>query len=212
MTPGRLVAVLGLAVGAAALVLQFGLTIPLRLANGHDLLDALLFFFTFFTILTNLMLVLIYLSALTGWRWLGWWRTPVVRAMMVASITLVMGFYHLVLAGLWAPEGWFRVADVTLHYVTPLLYIVWWLLFQPRGKLRFGDIGWMLLPPTLWLVWAMVRGAIVGEYPYPILDAQQLGYGTVAVNVAVVLAVLVVLFALAIALDRWLGRDKSTQM
>ena len=127
----RAVAIAGLVLGLAALILQFSLSIPARLGQGHDLLDALVWFFTYFTILTNLMLVLIYLSELVPWRWLGWWRSPVTRGMMAAAIALVMGFYHFVLAGLWAPEGWFHVADVALHYATPILYLVWWVAFNP---------------------------------------------------------------------------------
>jgi hypothetical protein len=200
------VAGLGLLVGLFALVLQFSLSIPLRMSNGHDLIDALLFFFTYFTILSNLMLVLIYLSELVGWRWLAWWRSPVTRGTMLASIALVMGFYHFVLAGIWDPQGWFRVADVSLHYVTPTLFIIWWLAFQPKGTLRLAHLGAMLLPPAIWLGWAMARGAVVNEYPYPILEAHKLGYGAVAINIAVVLVVLLVLFAATVGLDRLLAR------
>lgn len=205
----RAVAIAGLVLGLAALILQFSLSIPARLGQGHDLLDALLWFFTYFTILTNLMLVLIYLSELVPWRWLGWWRSPVTRGMMAAAIALVMGFYHFVLAGLWAPEGWFHVADVALHYATPILYLVWWVAFQPKGTLRYTNLGWMLLPPAIWLAWAMLRGAVVNEYPYPILEAHKLGYPAVMLNIAVVLAILLALFALVIFVDGMVGRRKG---
>jgi hypothetical protein len=206
MRPGRALALAGLVIGLAALLLQFSLTIPLRVSRTGNLIDALVFFFTFFTILTNLMLVLIYLSELVGGRWLGWWRSPVTRGMMAGAIGLVMGFYHFVLAATWAPEGLFLLADVLLHYVTPTLYILWWLIFQPKGSLRFGHIGWMLLPPAIWLAWAMLRGAVVNEYPYPILEAHVLGYPQVALNIGFMLVLLAVIFAVVVALDQALGR------
>ncbi len=207
MSPGRAVALAGLVIGLAALILQFSLTIPLRMSRGGGLLDALVFYFTFFTILTNLMLVLVYLSEVLGWRWLAWWRSPVTRGMMAGAIGLVMGFYHFVLAATWAPEGLFLLADVLLHYVTPALYILWWLLLQPKGSLRFGHIGWMLLPPVIWLAWTMLRGAIVNEYPYPILEAHLLGYPQVALNIGFMLVLLTVIFAAVVALDQALGRS-----
>ncbi len=207
MPPGRILALAGLAVGLGALFLQFSLTIPLRLSRGHDFVDALVFFFTFFTILTNIMLVLVYLSDLVPWRWLGWWRSPVTRGMMAGAIALVMGFYHFVLAATWKPEGLFLLADVLLHYVTPVLYILWWLLLQPKGSLRFGHIGWMLLPPVLWLAWTMLRGAVVNEYPYPILEAHVLGYPQVSLNIAFMLVLLAGIFAVVVALDQALGRS-----
>lgn len=206
MSARRIVAIVGLLVGLAAVILQFYLAIPLRVGNGDSLLGALVYFFTFFTILTNIMLVLIYLSELAGWRWLGWWRNPVTRGMMFGAIALVMGFYHFILAATWNPQGLAKVADVSLHYVTPTFYILWWLLFQEKGRLRFADLGWMILPPAVWLGWAMLRGAVLSEYPYPILEAHRIGYPAVALNILVVLVVLVVLFAITIGIDRLLGR------
>ena len=197
---------IGLVIGAAALILQVSLTIPARLANGDTLIGAVIFFFTFYTILTNLMLVLIYVSDLWPRESLSWWRSPVTRGMMAATITLVGLFYHFFLAGTWNPQGWFKVADVALHYVTPIIYVLWWVLFTWHGKLKFGDIPIMLLPSTIWLIYAMIRGAIVNEYPYPILEAHKLGYGTVAINVLMVLVGVTVLCAIVVAVDKALTR------
>jgi hypothetical protein len=197
---------IGLLGGAAGLVLQFSLSIPLRMSTGDNIGGALIYFFTFYTILTNIMLVLIYASDLWPRESLRWWRSPVTRAMMAAVMILVCLFYHFFLASTWNPQGWFKVADVTLHYVTPIFYVLWWLLFQWHGKLKFGDIPIMLLPSTVWLIYAMIRGAIVTEYPYPILEAHKLGYGQVAINVVAVLAGVTLLCAVIIAIDRALTR------
>lgn len=210
MSPRSLATGLGLLLGGSALVLQFWLSMSARLGQGHDLPNALLWFFTYFTILTNLMLVLIYLSALSSTRWLGWWRSPVTRGMMAAAMTLVMGFYHFVLAATWQPQGLFHLADVLLHYATPLVYLGWWLAFQAKGRLRLSDIGWMLLPPLGWLAWTMARGAIVNEYPYPVLEVARLGFPQVFANITGLLVVLLVLFALVVLIDRALGSRQNT--
>lgn len=202
----RLATILGLVIGAAALALQFYLTMQLRLAKGDNLLAALWFLFTFFTILTNGMLVLIYLSELSGARWLGWWRAPPTRAMMAGIMAVVTVFYHVMLAGLWQPTGLQLVADIVLHYVAPLFFIAWWLLFQPHGQLNWRDIPSMTVFPLAYLAWAMLRGAIVGEYPYPILEANTLGYGQVAINCLIMFVAFVALFAVAVGVDRLLGR------
>ena len=192
----------GLPIGAGALLLQFVLTLNLRLATGDSLVGTLVFFFTFFTILTNIMLVLIYLSEVAGAGWLGWWRSPVTRAMMVGAIALVGIFNHLVLAELQDLTGLSLLADTLLHYVTPALFVLWWLLFQPKGKLHLADLPAVLLPTLIWLVWAMLRGAVIGQYPYPILDAGKLGYGAVATNCLFVFIGLVVIYLVVLALDR----------
>ena len=197
---------IGLIVGLGALILQFSLSIPLRISNGDTIFGALIYFFTFYTILTNIMLVLTYASDLWPREALSWWRSPVTRGMMVAVMILVGLFYHFFLAGTWNPQGWFKVADVTLHYVTPIFYVLWWVVFTWHGKLKFGHIPIMLLPSTIWLIYAMIRGAIVTEYPYPILEAHKLGYGQVAINVVAVLAGLTILCAVIVAIDRALTR------
>ena len=191
--------------GSAALLLQFYDTLTLRAAGGYDIASTLVFFFTFYTILTNIMLVLIYLSDLTGARWLGWWRSPVTRGMMAGAITLVGVFNHLLLAGLQTLTGLAAFCDLMLHYITPAFFVLWWLVFQPKGTLRLGNIPAMLLPTLIWLIWAMARGAVVDQYPYPILNATKLGYATVALNCGLVFIGLLVIYLVVIALDRALA-------
>lgn len=206
MSPRRIGAGIGLLIGAVALALQFYLTLAARLSAGDSLFGALWFFFTFFTILSNGMLVLVYLSALGGARWLGWWRAPVTRAMMAGSIAVVMGFYHFMLASLWAPTGLALVTDVLLHYVAPVCYLGWWLLAEPHGRVGWRDIPAMTVFPLIYLGWAMLRGVIVGQYPYPILDAGKLGWGQVAFNCLMMLVLFLAAFAIVVAADRALGR------
>ena len=197
---------IGLVLGTSALILQFSLTISARLSSGDNIAGALVFFFTFFTILTNLALVLIYASELWPRQWLNWFRRPATRGMMVALILLVMGFYHLVLAQTWNPEGWFKVADIALHYVTPIFYVAWWVLFMRHGMLKFSMIPPMLLPAVIYLIYVMIRGALVGHYPYPVFEANVIGYGGVAINVLWLLGIVLVLSAAVVAIDRALTR------
>jgi hypothetical protein len=208
MTARRTATLVAFAVTFGVLVLQIFLTVSSRLAQGDSLVGALVFYFTFFTILTNLMVAAVYLSELVTWRWLEWWRRPWARAMTVATIVLVMLVYHFILSGLADFAGWFLVADRFLHYVDPTMYALWWLLLQPHGKLRWGDLPKMLIYPLVYVVWAMARGAVLNEYPYPFLAADKLGYPQVLLNCLGVLAAVVVLCALVIGIDRALGRTR----
>lgn len=206
MTGQRLAATIGFVIAAAALLLQFGLTITARLETGDNIVNAVVFFLSFFTILSNLMVVAVYLSVLTAWGWLGWWRTPWVRGMTAGAILVVMLVYHVLLTGLVRPDLWFQIADKLLHYVDPTYYVVWWLLCQKHGSLRWGELPRMLVYPLLYLVWAMGRGAVLGDYPYPFLAANTLGYGQVALACCGVLEAFVLFYVPVIGIDRWLGR------
>jgi hypothetical protein len=205
----RLLTLAGFLLGAFALGLQFAISIPAYLATGMSLPAALVQFFSFFTILTNIAITLVYLSALTGWRWLGWFRRPTTRGMMVGVMLLVMGFYHVLLRPVWQPEGLFLVCDYLLHYMAPILYALWWGVTQRHGALAFAAAPAMLVPPLIYLAYVMARGALTDVYPYPTLNAFELGYGQVAVNVLLVALGLSLLHILVIGIDRALGRRSA---
>jgi hypothetical protein len=200
----------GLLLGVVALGLQFAISIPAYMANGMSLPAALVQFFSFFTILTNLTITLIYLSGLTSWNWLDWFRQPVTRAMMAGIMTLVMIFYHVMLRPIWQPEGLFLVCDYLLHYASPLLYLTWWGLTQKHGTLDYPALPSMLVPPLVYLAYVMVRGALTNAYPYPTLNAFELGYGQVAINMVLVAIGLSILYLITIGIDRALARRAAT--
>ena len=205
MSTKRIATVAALAVVSAALLLQIVLTVDTRLGNGDSLLGALIYYFTFFTILSNIMVAAVYLSDLVSWRWLAWWREPWVRGMMAVAIVLVMIVYHFLLFGMADINAWFVVADRTLHYVNPTVYALWWVLFQQHGKLGWRDLPKMLVYPLVYVIWAMARGAVVNDYPYPFLAANRLGYEQVAINCVGIFAGFALLCAVVIALDRAIG-------
>jgi hypothetical protein len=200
----------GLLLGVVALGLQFAISIPAYLANGMSLPEALVQFFSFFTILTNITITLIYLSALVAWGGLAWFRRPVTRAMMAGVMALVMIFYHVMLRPIWQPEGLFLVCDYLLHYAAPLLYMAWWAITQRHGTLDYSALPAMLVPPLVYLAYVMVRGALTNAYPYPTLNASELGYGQVAINVVMVAIGLAILYLITIGIDRALARQAAT--
>ncbi|KQX34059.1 hypothetical protein ASD04_17610 [Devosia sp. Root436] len=210
INPRNLLTWLGLAFGILALVLQFWLSMNAMLGSGRDLPGALGNFFSYYTILTNTVLVLIYLSTIWPSAWLQLFRQPILRGMMAANIALVTLFVFFVLRHLYAFDGLFLLADNMLHYLCPLLYLLWWLSAQPHGQLRWGNLPLMLAPTLAYFVYAMARGAWVQEYPYPILNAIELGYGQVLLNAVYMTVGLAVLSLAVIALDRLLARPSRT--
>lgn len=198
---GRPVAWAGFLFGLAAVAVQFWLTIPASMQAGRTLAGSLAFFFTFFTILTNIFAVLVYAGALFGGR-LAWFAKPGVAAAAVVAITVVGLVYAAVLARLWDPQGLFLVANVMLHYIAPPLLVGWWFAFRRDGTTRFADIPKWLAYPLAYLAVAMARGAIVNEYPYPFLDPATGGAGGVATACLAIFALFAALSALLVALDR----------
>lgn len=210
-----LFALAGLAAGLVGLAIDgweiFPSVMAASAANpvARSLPDAFIYFWTFFTHLTNLWLVLTYVAVLSGWKGLAWFGRPIVMASAAAFITLVMLYYHFMLAPTLTMEGALAAATWLLHYVAPVLYLVWWALFAPHGALRFRHIGLMLLPGVGYVAWVLLRGAVVGEYPYDILDAKKFGYGGVAIGVAVLLLAVTLFSVILVFADRRLGRARA---
>ena len=166
--------------GWFALGLQWHLTHLLVVSDGRGIAAALSVFFGYFTILTNL-LAAISLTVLA--------IVPVISdriARLVAAETLyiaVVGIvYSLFLRHIWVPVGWAKAADVLLHDVMPVLFVAFWVVFVPRGRLRWSSPVWWLIYPLAYLGVTLVRGAAGAAYPYPFVDVNTLGYGSVAMN------------------------------
>lgn len=201
---------LGLLIGAAGLGLQFAISMQALLASGRDLPGALGHFFSYYTILNNIAVVLVYLSALTAWGWLAPFRTPLVRGIVAANIALVGLYVFFVLRFLQSLEGLFVLADSLLHYVAPVVYVLWWAITQRHGLLRWAKLPLMIVPTLVYFFYAMARGAWVQEYPYPILNAAKLGYAQVGINALYMTAFLAALALAVIAADMLLARTSRT--
>jgi hypothetical protein len=211
---GRFLQVAGLVIGLAGLVLQFCITIPASMDAGRTLAGSVVFYFSFFTILTNIGAVLVHTSLLssTGYAWLPAFAGPRMRAGVAVSITLVFIVYATVLAQLWQPQGLFLLCDVLLHYVTPVLFVLWWLISGADGRTRWSDISRWMLYPIAYLVYALARAPLAGEVPYPFLDVAKNGAASVAISALVTTGLFLVLCVVAVLADRGVSRIRASSV
>jgi hypothetical protein len=200
----------GLGIGTAALTLQVFLTIPASLDAGRSVAGSILFYLSFFTVLTNMLAVLSHFANLGfGGTALSRFRTPLWRGGIAVAIAVVGIVYALVLAKTWQPQGLWLAADVLLHYVTPFIYVGWWLVAGRSGALRWSDTIRWLVWPVAYVVYALLRAPLAGEVPYPFLDYAALGWPHVAMALLAILALFVLIGNLAVAADKWLPRIET---
>jgi hypothetical protein len=204
----RISALIGALLGWFALLLQLYLMLVQSPAGALAMAGTVITFFSFFTILTNILVALIFTAAVfspgsgspTGW--MEFFRRPSVQASAAAYIAIVGIIYRLLLRQLWNPQGMQWVADVILHDVIPVGYVLNWLLFAPRMELRWKDaLGWLVYP-GVYAVYVLARGAVSGLYPYPFMDVKVLGYGGVLAHAAVLLLVFLGMGLLVVAVGR----------
>jgi hypothetical protein len=187
-----------------SVVLQCCLSVQLALHNGRSIGDGLATFFSYFTVLTNLLVCLSLTASLIGTSsaFGRWFSRPAVIAGIATSIAFVGLSYHFLLRNIWSPQGAQLVADCLLHYVLPALYVLYWWFACSKAGLRWLHPLFWSLYPTAYLVYALVRGSMVGSYPYPFIDAAKLGYGQTMLNSFGLLLAFIALGMVFVALGR----------
>jgi hypothetical protein len=187
-------------IGWFALIGQYYLTIENRISS---VLEANLRFFTYFTILTNII-VSIYLT------YLAFKKNTNQKSGILTAITVyitVVGFiYQIILRGTWQPTGFQRLIDELLHSVMPVLTIIFWYLFENKEGLEYSQIPKWAIFPILYLVLILIRGSFSGFYPYPFVDVRSFGLTKVLINSLWITAFFISLSLLYIKIGKILAK------
>jgi hypothetical protein len=138
-------------------------------------------FFTFFTILSNLLAAGVFLEGgrrqLAGARPVpDLWRGAAVVYMTVTYIVFAVLLRDLQ-EDLNTHVAW---VDSVLHRLMPIAVMADWLIDPPGAAITFRRALVWLGFPLAWTAFTLIRGAIDGRYPYPFLDPANGGYGVVA--------------------------------
>lgn len=161
-------------------ILQLILIILNRQAS---VFETIIRFFTFFTILTNILVAMVFtahwLQPKNSFQFLNKPNTQVAIAVYI----FVVGFvYNTILRFIWQPKGWDKVADELLHLVIPIVYILFWYFKFSKKEINYRSIFSWLLFPMIYIVVVMIRGYFSGYYPYPFLHVVNLGVEKVVYN------------------------------
>ena len=142
-------------------------------------------FFSYFTILSNVLVLLVNLDLARNpaGRQTTLWRVLRLNAVVNISVTGLIAFTLLRrLPEVQALVGLGRLSDTLLHYVVPILTVLGWLLFGPRPRFTIQTVWLSLIFPAMWLVYTLIRGAVVTWYPYPFVDLRLIDPLEVLIN------------------------------
>jgi len=182
-----------------ALLLQLKLALATGHPNGQPTAEILTNYFSYFTIFINLF-------AATMFTWTALTPSgPPPGLRTVAAVYLAVGGlgYSLLLRNIWAPQGLQKLADILLHDVIPLAYILFWIVFfRKRATLPWRSAFVWLIWPLIYLIYSMIRGSIVGWYPYHFLDPRLLSYPRILSTIAGFIIAFLALGLAAISLTR----------
>jgi hypothetical protein len=194
-----------------ALILQLYIMLRNAETNGLTPLVATWNFFSYFTILTNLLVavclsVILIKPASSAGRFFS---KPSTLAAITLYIFIVGLTYNIILRSIWAPTGLQKWVDEALHVVVPLLFILFWLLFVPKGSLKWIHPFQWLIYPAVYLVYALLRGQFSGFHAYPFINTAELGYNRVLLNAGGLMLVFIVTGLLLVGTDKTMSRSKN---
>jgi hypothetical protein len=138
-------------------------------------------FFSYFTIESNILA-----AVSTGMLALRPRRDGrlfrVLRLDALFGITITGIVYAVLLAPQHDPHGINAATNAGLHYVVPAMAVLGWLVFGPRPRIDESTLLLALIWPALYIGYTLAHGAASDWYPYPFIDAAQLGYATALRN------------------------------
>ncbi len=159
-------------------------------------------FFSYFTIQSNIIAVGVLLWVATkGTSNPKLLSRDLLRGAPVLYLSITGIVFALFLADI--PLVTVPFANTVLHKLMPVVMVGDWLLNPPEKTLSFRLAVLWIVYPLAWLAYTMLRGALVGWYPYPFLNpAVAGGYG------AVLFYILLILIGalLTVWIIVWMGR------
>lgn len=161
--------------------------------------------FSFFTNLTNLVVIFMAGALLAGkGRLYNWFKSPVVQSAWCLYIAFVgLGFWFI-LGGPQNVSTWFLwIPELTAHTLSPILGVLFWYRCVEKGQVNGRHPFIWLIYPLAYLFYWLIRGPLVGYYPYFFIDVNLLGYGGVAIWSGALLVTFLVLGTLMWRIDRW---------
>lgn len=193
--------VIGLCLGWFAIITQFVLMFQHR---QTDIAEMVIRFFSFFTILTNILVALYFTtSAFKLKKNLFKWLLSKGALTAITAFILIVGIvYQVALRNVWHPTGLQRVVDELLHTIIPSYVLIYWFLNVDKNDLQLKPIWRWLLYPLIYLIFIFLRGRFSGYYPYPFLNVAQIGYEKTLVNIGIVLGTTLVMLTILLIIGK----------
>lgn len=163
------------------------LTILLYLRTTTSELNALestLRYFSYFTVLTNLLVTLYCTSYLLNPtpNSNSIFAKPETLTALTVYIIIVGIVYHIALKPFWNPKGLTMACSETLHTLVPIGTLILWIVSSKKDLVNFKKLLRWLLYPGIYVSVVLIQGSFSGFYPYPFLDVKIIGLQKVLTN------------------------------
>jgi hypothetical protein len=193
--------------GWFAVITQFVLMIEQKTAST---LETLIRFFSFFTILTNII-VAIYFSLILFYKNenLRSITRPGILTAMTIYIFMVGSVYQVALRHVWNPEGIQLIVDELLHSIIPALVIIFWTLYENKQAVKYSQIPKWAIYPISYLLYILIRGSFSNFYPYPFVNVNEIGLTKALINSAILLLIFLFFATMFVFIGRFFSKKRK---
>jgi len=128
--------------------------------------------FKAFTIQTNFMVTIWFTLAII------WHNKPEtlekitgpLKGAFTLYITITFIFFAVLLAPIYHPTGFAAFSNLVFHYITPIAFIVNWILTETKLRYKWSYMLYWIIYPLCYIVFAFIHGTFTGNYIYFFLD------------------------------------------
>ena len=197
--------------GWIAVIAQFFLMMQNRQA---DIPETIIRFFSFFTILTNILVALYFTMKVFNSK------SALSKILMssgsltaITTFILIVGLvYQFILRKIWHPTGLQMIVDELLHSLIPFFMLGYWYFNFKKENLHWKSIFYWLIYPAIYLLIIIIRGHFSHYYPYSFLNIDQIGIEKVLVNILFILLLCIILIVTLTSLGKYIINVKTKKL
>ena len=94
---------------------------------------------------------------------------------VIISATITFLVYNVFLAPIYHPEGLNMVGNIALHYINPILIVIFLVVFRSDYTFEMNDTIIWLVFPFIYLIFMAVYGSITDDFLYPFFQIDEIG-------------------------------------
>ena len=151
---------------------------------------------------------------------------PKIKFISMLGTLLTFMVFNIMIAPDQTPQFIVAVECILFHIVLPIMFILDWLMFYEHGKVRWTYPLISSIFPLAYCGYVLIHAAILGFdtsivnsigtdpliYPYFFFNPDKVGYGGIAMWVAILLAAFIVIGYLFFGVDRLLYKRKNSSI
>ncbi|SEW13431.1 hypothetical protein SAMN05421765_2559 [Kaistella antarctica] len=202
---------IGFSLGWISVGAQFILMIQNRQA---DISETIIRFFSFFTILTNILVALFFTAKVCNLKgfFFNLFRSKGSLTAVTTFILIVGLVYQFILRKTWHPTGLQMIVDELLHTLIPLFMLGYWLMNVQKENLQMKPLFKWLLYPVVYLILIMTTGYFSHYYPYPFINRDQIGFDQVLYNSLFILIFTISIFLMLKIIGNYILNLKTKKL